>query len=161
MPSINKKMLPVYTLNVGGTEYLLSDEEVNDFRKQLLPSMPYYDWRISALMGEQVAAIKKLRELTGCGLRDAKVLLERYGWIQGDMENKHGFCALGALTSALCSNRMSNPSIDIYNHPARFSLHKALDNRSVIAWNDYPGRTKEEVLGLFDLTIASLEVKKE
>lgn len=97
-------------------------------------------------------------------LTKARTLLENYGWIQEDVGGAEtGFCALGAVTEAveLCSSAR----YDAY-YAARSALMYTVQSSEfgchdgVIQFNDAPGRTKEEVLNLFNQTIARLEAEQ-
>lgn len=98
------------------------------------------------------------------------------GWVQGDYVAKVGrtncFCAIGAVARAQSSNAQEvNKGIYDVNstHPAVKYLLKALSRKthrkkvdypttgSITDWNDTKGRTKEQVLDLFDRAIALAE----
>lgn len=86
-------------------------------------------------------------------LRYARTLIEK-GWTQGAYavdengravsENStyaKSFCAVGACLAAKTSS---------------YYLDRLI-SQDVVAWNDTPGRTKEEVLDIFDRAIALAE----
>jgi hypothetical protein len=62
------------------------------------------------------------------------------GWCQGAMRTREGVCAVGAIS---------------YNPKAVEVLYRAFGGRSSIPrWNDTPGRSREDVLALYDRAIA-------
>jgi hypothetical protein len=62
------------------------------------------------------------------------------GWCQGSMRTREGVCAIGAIS---------------YNPKAIEVLYRAFgEDRYIPKWNDAPGRSKEEVLALYDRAIA-------
>jgi hypothetical protein len=77
-------------------------------------------------------------------LDDAADLLEREGWIQGDLwrrDSYGGRCALGAICDAALDNR------NVRVAAARAVLGGS--STYLVDWNDTPGRTKQEVLDAF------------
>lgn len=84
------------------------------------------------------------------------------GWVQGKYETRKGVCAMGALRNA--SRRAWSPEWAM----AYAALHNAVPAAPqpwlggfsiapcVVDFNDTEGRTKEEVLALFDRALASL-----
>lgn len=76
-------------------------------------------------------------------LNDAATYLETHGWRQHDV-GEHGSpcCVLGAIAEAAGQGDTSN----MHYLAASRALHEVVGgNTSVIAWNDAPGRTVEEV----------------
>lgn len=93
-------------------------------------------------------------------LQRAIDILEREGWIQGAMEGgAGGVCLLGALNIA--------PSWDVKfdlvrGEPVSFGyvrdvLEDRIGDRSIVSWNDQPGRTKSEVLDVLREAIERAE----
>lgn len=84
-------------------------------------------------------------------LRDARKLIEKHGWIQGDWGGyEDGFCALGALNRA--DNEFANKhggGLLVGWWRACWLLSQTVGNAPVMQWNDTPGRTKEEVIDAF------------
>src|SRR6476646_371628 len=84
-------------------------------------------------------------------LQNAVKANERYGWIQhkcGDIGQ--GFCAWGALLHEAIKYRYAKDSVD--NIADKFKPHIfPIDN--LVSYNDTPGRTKEEVLAVFQKVI--------
>lgn len=82
-------------------------------------------------------------------LERAKNLINAHGWTQGTYGSEdEGFCLMGAVSRA---------NDDVIPWGAIDHLVSALGSEQIIGWNDTFGRTKEEVLDLFDRTIARLE----
>jgi hypothetical protein len=86
----------------------------------------------------------------GNDLDDAtKLLIEgrkriEAGWSQYEFQNDRGaVCIEGAIR------------LPAYRD-AVYRLQRAIGTRSLVSWNDAPGRTKEEVLAVFDRAIAEL-----
>lgn len=90
-------------------------------------------------------------------LRGARALLAVHGWCQEEFLNAAGcYCAAGALNDAAGSTaQWSNGD----SRDARDALKAALGEFSVLAWNDVPGRTVDEVLAAFDRAIATEEAR--
>ncbi len=97
-------------------------------------------------------------------LVDARGLVQA-GWTQGAYaRNAAGkctipsdsdavsFCALGALAKLVSRESW------LFT-PARKALESALGTTAVSEWNDEPGRTREEVLAVFDGAITSMSVE--
>src|SRR5712664_469512 len=62
------------------------------------------------------------------------------GWIQGGMRSRDGVCLVGSISSEPEAQRL---------------LQLALGSDVIPAWwNDTPGRTKEDVLALYDRAIS-------
>ena len=84
-----------------------------------------------------------------------------YGWQQNEAGNKRdGYCAVGALARA--DQELWGPNLHTEdglfhnNEEAYYRCRSTLDVlaqaegfRSIVGWNDKPGRTKHEVLTLF------------
>lgn len=101
-------------------------------------------------------------------LTGAKKLLEEKGWTQGALSSYHdGYCVVGALSESAAA--MNADDRDTAYSAAILALYKAtgfynpiystaitLSERAVYTsqyifeWNDYPERTKDEVLAVFD-----------
>lgn len=56
-------------------DYTLSEHDLVQLKNHLMPSD---DWRVSALRGMKIDAIKRVREHTGAGLKEAKDMVERF-----------------------------------------------------------------------------------
>lgn len=70
-------------------------------------------------------------------------LTER-GWCQGSFEDKDGrCCALGVM------GRVDDFQSTAFTEAVRYVAMEIGDDMSIIGWNDNPGRTKEEVISLF------------
>lgn len=89
-------------------------------------------------------------------LRKAKHILENDGWCQGTMHSSQGHCAIGALrvVSSGAGLMAAREALEnVIGTPAWISAGYSL----IAWWNDYPGRTKEEIIAKFDQAIASAE----
>jgi hypothetical protein len=80
-------------------------------------------------------------------LRRARQHLVDFGWIQNSATTGQGSCAAGAILYFEDVRRSPVPTLDY--------LTKALPcgDYLIARWNDQPGRTKEEVLMLYDRAI--------
>ena len=106
-------------------------------------------------------------------LTEARRLLVDVGWTQGQsrafrMGDVTGYCATGALAEATRNlhkepswqQELSNAAHSNY-HGALAALNDGVRARTqnlhaeVVPWNDTTGRTKAEVLDLFDAAIAA------
>lgn len=81
-------------------------------------------------------------------------IIREHGWTQNELGDETiGYCILGAGHRHIIVNEHDG-------NPARITrLLKVLDKAAgmnVDAWNDIPGRTKEEVLTLLDKAIESV-----
>ena len=75
---------------------------------------------------------------------DAARRIERYGWIRGSYGNyRKGYCVLGALRAG---SLVPFPELHDFLQLSAFE--------SLVAWNDAPDRTAEEVIDM--LVIASM-----
>lgn len=86
-------------------------------------------------------------------LEKAHQLLIDKGWVQGlyeDQEGKH--CAVGAVSKITSNYNLKKECCA--------ALAANTEYRNVIIFNDAPGRTKEQVLGLFTRTINRLKKSK-
>ena len=88
-------------------------------------------------------------------LVEARSLIQRCGWAQGSYaaygEGKQviGYCALGAICATHASPEIRHIAI------MRLSEQTIQYNGSdIVSYNDAEGRTKEEVLAVFDAVIA-------
>jgi hypothetical protein len=82
--------------------------------------------------------------------RAAAEYIREHGWIQGNLFDGKKCCAIGACWKG--TDRWGDTEDQ---HFAKdFHLFKAMvdviGNGGVARWNDTPGRTKEEVLAVFD-----------
>lgn len=94
-------------------------------------------------------------------LTKASNLLNEKGWTQGAMakdingqsvysESPYAvcYCAAGAIFATVPPNKSRSELVNL--------VRDAVNARSLVEWNDLPGRTKEEVLAAFDKAITSL-----
>ena len=102
-----------------------------------------------ALMSETHRAGNELLQI-------ARDLLEGYGWTQGVLKDDTGFCVRGAVLEACREMGIvrgwDSESRESVYHAAWGALHaKATCEgfKNVTDWNDWRGRTKDEVLDLF------------
>lgn len=90
-----------------------------------------------------------------------KALIEEYGWIQGALGDlQHGFCATGAARWAVLSTGTPSDVLDVVT-----ALHGATPRRgpfglfgrwkNAVDYNDALGRTKADILKLYDRAIAN------
>ncbi len=90
-------------------------------------------------------ARKKVVSTIEDNLRSAAQLIEEKGWIQYQNKNHSGFCMHGAITDAV----IMDPGND-HTYDRIYLIHKRLKARldctGITTWNDFPGRTKEEVV---------------
>lgn len=100
-------------------------------------------------------------------LEEAKTLLEK-GWTQGEfakdatgrpvspsLEGACVFCMVGAVDRA--SNFDDEGSCDVRGKAYAALTHEVLSSsgsRTIVSFNDAAGRTKEEVIGLFERAIS-------
>jgi hypothetical protein len=61
------------------------------------------------------------------------------GWCQGAVRKRGAVCAMGAISD---------------NVEALVVLYRAFGGPGIPRWNDMPGRSKEDVLALYDRAIA-------
>jgi hypothetical protein len=97
--------------------------------------------------------MSKVKEI----LVKAKDILCTKGWIQGTFEKDGACCALGALGNA--TGDVAGCYFDEVE--AEHVLRRVVPNGRIVAFNDTPGRTKEEVLEAFDQAIALASAEKE
>ncbi len=85
------------------------------------------------------------------GLKRARGFVER-GWCQHmGADAKGNVCMSGALNRATCHNHSAYLRGEV--DAVRFAVVKAIGWENIPAWNDRPGRTKEEVLAAIDRAI--------
>lgn len=100
-------------------------------------------------------------------LRKGAEEIKRRGWMRdwfGDDANKPDtcrVCAIGALRAAVTGDPFDPPTGDPLFREARQFLIQAVGEPSVVNWNDDPGRTEADVLGLFSKAIALAEFTEE
>jgi hypothetical protein len=102
-------------------------------------------------------------------LKSAKDVILQYGWVQGTQgDRESGFCATGAIWEA-AGYRVPSGLSDVARwqvlveaQAAESVLFDVLRNLLIgpRVFNDTIGRTKEEVLALFDTAIARAETKE-
>jgi hypothetical protein len=92
----------------------------------------------------------------------AKSLIETNGWCQKKYASKEGgFCMAGAIGKVMSYNKLSYGdktlclAIDILRKSIEVGVKSGY--YSIGDYNDAPGRTKAEVLAMFDKAIASLD----
>lgn len=88
-------------------------------------------------------------------------LLEK-GWIQGTGRSAEGYCMVGAthsVTAQLVDCGLPWKEADELEVRANSALKVALGSVLVIAFNDAPGRTLNEVLAVFDDAILAEKEK--
>lgn len=95
-------------------------------------------------------------------LRQARDLLLNKGWVQYTFNSTNGYCILNACHTVV-KNGYNQPAHNMLLSDMRSALHDTLKESSessdlpyVMEWNDTPGRTLDEVLALFDQTIANV-----
>lgn len=82
-------------------------------------------------------------------LNGAADLIERDGWVQGAYKQGSRRCARQALGDAA---NLSFPSAQwAAYHAAGDTLAEGLEEQSVWAWNDAPGRTQAEVVAALQI----------
>ena len=94
-----------------------------------------------------VGARQVLAEMGWC--RGVPAMDEEGEWRRATSPKAVVFCALGAV------DRVTDHNPFLQNDVNR--LLSDLSGHPILTWNDAPGRTKEEVIALFDQAIASLE----
>jgi hypothetical protein len=88
-------------------------------------------------------------------LAQAKGVIETEGWIQGDLFNALGVCPEGAMKFAAIHHM--TPGWHEGRKAFRDKIYEMYGELSISRWNDEPGRTKREVLEVFEKTIIGLE----
>ena len=80
-------------------------------------------------------------------LKQARQNIVEYGWIQGQYRTDEGYCALGAIEDVPVGDQTRLGAIGalLNQVPVTFG--------GVAIYNDAEGRTKEDILGLFDRAI--------
>jgi hypothetical protein len=92
-------------------------------------------------------------------LRDAKGYIIRYGWCQGYEVNDLGqACAMGAL-DRVCGDPYSTlKAADLLAaHLQKDWRRNTQSSSDIVDYNDARGRTKRQILGLFDQAIHTAE----
>ena len=80
-------------------------------------------------------------------LLEAANYIERHGWCQFRLATKEGeVCARGAIRRVLDISTDEVQVLTREEAKAIWRLFEYLGQRSVSNWNDYPGRTKEQVV---------------
>lgn len=77
-------------------------------------------------------------------LKKARNQLAQHGWCQGKFSQGQRCCAVGAMYVASATGGGSIT-------PACTFVESLLERESLTGWNDAEGRTKAEVLELFDI----------
>lgn len=87
-------------------------------------------------------------------MQTRELLAPEGAWCQGVAADTHGArCLVGALTDATGRERDGQAYLDARDAIARCLWRTAV--WSITGWNDWPGRTQAEVLGLLDKAIAA------
>ena len=109
-------------------------------------------------------------------LRLARDLILEKGWVQYTFNVTNGYCMFGALHSVTCRHvssfydrnillsDMQNALCDTVSalkdsNPTFTSIiqwNDTPERTSIIQWNDTPERTRDEVIAVFDQTIANV-----
>jgi hypothetical protein len=86
-------------------------------------------------------------------LRKARALIEQDGWVQGTYYSlvTGCYCAQGAMTAAGIQEASYRLQV------GRRIYGKSAATAKLINWNDAKNRTKEEVIAMFDNSIAALQ----
>ena len=85
-------------------------------------------------------------------LRAARAKIEK-GWVQYTYEHE----ADGAPIAWCAAGAISRQHLSVNESAGAYLLLRRVCGETVSAWNDAPGRTKEEVLAAFDRAIALAE----
>lgn len=102
-------------------------------------------------------------------LLEAKTLIINHGWRQGGYGGPTtGFCAAGAINWVFPYYDDETFTKDVYSEARRY-MERAVEKRkpfctlqgvALIAYNDDIGRTKEEILVIFDEALALAEAEQ-
>ena len=97
----------------------------------------------------------------------ARGILEERGWIQGEAQTPDGFCLTGACRTAAggITKRWNDATKELFPYlpyayrerwtqETKDGRHRVRWGSALIAWNDMPERTKEEVHTLIDMALA-------
>lgn len=77
-------------------------------------------------------------------LLQARDIIIKHGWVQDYLGGPHdGYCISGALLAVLGCDRALRTE-------AREAVEFVLDWENIVCYNDAPGRTKKEILGLLE-----------
>jgi hypothetical protein len=83
-------------------------------------------------------------------LDDAADLLEREGWIQhASYSLDGGACSVGAVAAVVSRKHLPVVMEDAATNAVQDYLDYRYDDADIVAWNDAPGRTKQQVLDAF------------
>lgn len=97
-------------------------------------------------------------------LRRGRELLKERGWIQGQLRSKDGYCALGAVYAASAElkggKNRREAVMTLAEVAARREGSSFASDRDVWYYNDRDGRTRKQVLSLFDTAIRRAERKE-
>lgn len=88
------------------------------------------------------------------------------GWCQGRgvLVRSHGgtaYCAVAAIAKASRSDSGFAICALLRAIPEAAPTPLGYETKSIVRWNDTPGRTKEEVLAVFDRAINMIEIDQE
>ncbi len=91
-------------------------------------------------------------------LRNAAKFLETHKWGQGYLYHHGAYCAMGAINKSNGGTPSDIPDEKLWTrHIAVRAVARTVCWSSVTFWNDYPGRTKEEVIKAFREAARALE----
>lgn len=80
-----------------------------------------------------------------CTLNDVADFFEENNWIQGSyQDHEGGFCLVGGIGHMGCSDASQR---NLFGELSQRINRHGLP-MTIVAWNDAPGRTKEEVIAL-------------
>jgi len=89
-----------------------------------------------------------------CVLQRAKMMIETRGWVQGHAQSPAGVCAGHAVTSTFIALYANDGEVGQHVESlflnAMYELTGSIWHGSIPAWNDFPARTRQEVLDTFD-----------
>jgi hypothetical protein len=84
-------------------------------------------------------------------------VLKTGGWVQKAFNNPDGCCILGACISVRIELEKTVAETELMRNAFVFDLTEEIKNTGfttdanwVLAWNDTPGRTKEEVIAMLE-----------
>lgn len=93
-------------------------------------------------------------------LKTAMATIDK-GWYQGGLVGAEGVCAVGALNMACAGSPVPWGDVDWARRDESYKalkshLPKDFQGREIAYFNDHPGTTKQDVLNLFEKTLADL-----
>ena len=95
-------------------------------------------------------------------LERTRDLLANSGWIQNGWRSLDGFCCIGAIHQA--AREIPVPADPLHvSHEVIEEISKSISEKygmeGIIMFNDYPGRTQEDVLDILDGTISRVKAE--